>query len=288
MKSLLFGALALCVSSAAFAQHTIYSTADFAGWFKGTQPTFSAGDLITTASATNAALTYFRTPGNQYQMAVGESLTLSANFTMNTGSSVSSSRTFYLTLQNSGSTGVTNNQVSSNLAGATANALFASYSGYGLLTNPGPSNASAGQFNYRSGTNTNITGSTSPWVLPTGVSAMTSTTFSTAVSNDYNISFVITKVSSSAVDFSYVLTNTTSSTVLANYSASATGISAPQFIDQFDTIALGVSGAQTGSFKFYDLSLVSSIPEPSTYALGFGALALCAVLLRRRRHQAVA
>ena len=290
MRKLLPLVAALLAASPLVAQTTIYSTTDFSGWYLGTKPTISGGDLITTASTTNAAFTYFETAGHQYSMSVGETLTLSANFTMASGTSVSSSRTFYFTLQNSNSTLSTNNQVLSNLAGATANSAFGSYTGYGLLINPGPSGASAGQFDIRSGSNTNIAGSTTPWVLSsagTAATAMTSTTFSLDSTHNYNISYTITEVSGTEMDFTYTLTNTTSDSILATYSGTATGLSGSSFVNAFDTIAVGVTAAQTGSYKFTDLSLKSSlgspVPEPSTYALGAGVLVLGAAAFRRRR-----
>lgn len=290
MRKLLALALVLSAVLSLSAQTTVYSTSDFSGWFLGTKPTISNNTLLTTASTTNAALVYFETPGNQYNMTTGETLTLSANFTMASGTSVSSSRTFYFTLQNSNSTQSTNNQVTSNLSGATANSLFSNYTGYGLLINPGPSNASAGQFDVRSGTNTNIAGSTSPWLLPGSLSAMTSTTFTLDTTHNYNISYTITNVSSSEVDFTYTLTNTTSSTTVASFSGQATSLSGTNYVTSFDTIAIGVSGAQTGSFQFTGVSLTSSlsIPEPSTYAVALGALAMAFALWRRRSRLLVA
>ena len=284
MRRLLALASLLLLAVSALPAQTVYSTTNFSGWFLGTKPSITGGDLVTQAATTNAALVYFEAPGHQYTMSVGETLTLSANFTMASGTSVSSSRTFYLTLQNSNSTLSTNNQVTANLAGATANALFGNYTGYGLLTNPGPSGASAGQFDVRSGTNTNIAGSTTPWVLPSSLVAMTSATFTTDSTHNYNISYTIKDVSSSEIDFTYTLTNLTTSTLLASYSGAATGLSGSNYVTSFDTIALGVTSAQTGSFKITDLSLTSitSIPEPSAYAVAAGILAMGFVAWRRR------
>lgn len=272
----------LLAVSALPAQTTVYSTTNFSGWFLGTKPSITGGDLVTQAATTNAALAYFETPGHQYTMSVGETLTLSANFTMASGTSVNSSRTLYLTLQNSNSTLSTSNQVTANLAGATANAVFANYTGYGLLTNPGPASASAGQFDVRSGTNTNIVGSTTPWVLPSSLVAMASATFTTDTTHNYNISYTIKEVSSTEMDFTYTLTNLSTSSVLASYSGAATGLSGSSYVTSFDTIAIGVTSAQTGSFKITDLSLITSIPEPSAYAVAAGILAIGFVAWRRR------
>jgi len=285
MRKLLVSTLTLFAAASLSADTTIYSTSDFSGWFLGTKPTVSSGDLLTTASTTNAALTYFKSAGQQYSMSIGETLTLTANFTMASGTSASSSRTFYFTLQNSGSTGLVNNQIGANLTSISTNSVFGSYTGYGLLTNPGPNNASAGQFDYRSGSNTNIVGSTTPWVLfPTGTasSAIPSATFSLDSLNNYKITYTITQVSATEMDFSYTLANTTTSTQLFTASAAATGLSGANLVTSFDTIALGVTAAQTGSYKFLDVSLTSSIPEPSTYALG-AALAVVAYAAWRRR-----
>jgi hypothetical protein len=285
MRKLFVSALALLAAASLSADTILYSTTDFSGWFLGTKPTISSGDLLTTASTTNAALTYFATPGDQYTMSVGETLSLSASFTMASGTSVSSSRTFYMTLQNSGSTDVTNNQVTANLAGSTANALFGNYTGYGLLINPGPNAASAGQFDVRSGSNTNIVGSTTPWVLfstGTASSAIPSTTFTLDSLNNYEITYTITQVSATEMDFSYTLANTTTNTLIFTASATATSLSGTSLVTSFDTIALGVTAAQTGSYKFFDVTLTSSIPEPSTYGLGVALLAVAYAGWRRR------
>lgn len=298
MKKIITVGLILLSTSMLSAQSTVYSTTDFSGWFLGTKPTIAGGDLVTTASTTNAALTYFATPGNQYVISLGETLTLSANFTLASGSSVSSSRTFYLTLQNSNSTSSTNNQVTSNLAGSTANSAFANYTGYGLLLNPGPSNASAGQFDYRSGTNTNIVGSTTPWALSAGSAVVTYPTVGTPAtsptipsgsftldsSHNYNITYTITATSATQMDFSYTMSNTTTSSTIFAATGSGTGLSGASYVTGFDTIAIGTTSAQTGSYKFFDVSLTSSlapVPEPASYAMGFGLIVLAFAGYRR-------
>jgi len=290
MRKLIPLSLFLAFASMAAAQTTtttIYSTTDFSGWVLGTKPTISSGDLVTTASTTNAALVYFETPGNQYQFTTGTTLTLSTDFTV-TGTPVSSSRTFYLTLQNSNSTASTNNQVAA-LTTANTNTLFSSYTGYGLIVNPSPANASAGQFDARTGTNTAIIGSTAPWTLPGSVTAMSSQTFTLNNTDTYNFSYSIYNASSTEMDFTYTMKDVTTDTVLYTVSMLGTGLSGSSYITAFDTIALGDTSAQTASYRYLDVSLTATsplaVPEPATYALGLGVLAIGFAAWRRHRLQ---
>lgn len=290
MRKLLPLVAALLVASPLVADTTIYSTTDFSGWFLGSKPTISGGDLITTASTTNAALAYFETPGNQYNISVGETLSLSTTFSLVSGSAVSVSRGLYLTLQNSGSTLSTNQQVLSNLTGTTAttatgdSSKISGYTGYGLLLNPAPSSAQIGQFNYRATGNANIAGSTTPWSNPTGISNIPSGTFSLTSGNDYTLTFDITRSSTDQMTFSFELVS--GATVIASStSATSDHLTGTQLVTAFDTIAIGDTSGQTSSFQFKSVALTSSltaVPEPSTYALIAGLVTLGLVVVRRR------
>lgn len=292
MRRLIPLSVFLLAASALTAQTTtLYSTTDFSGWLLGTKPTITGGDLVTTSGTTNAAFAYFESPGNQYQFAVGTTLSLSVNFTL-TGTPVSSSRTFYVTLQNSGSTNVTSNQLTGNLTATNTNAAFSTYTGYGLLINPSPSATSAGQFDYRSGANSAIVGSTSPWLLPgspTAISALPSTSFTLNTTDSYNLTYTIKNVSATVMDFTYTMYDVTTSTTLFSTASpiEATGLSGGSYVTAFDTIALGASSAQTASYHFTDLTLTATtVPEPATYALGFGVIAVGFAAWRRRARRA--
>lgn len=283
MRKLLLSTLLLLGVSTLSAQSTVYSNSNFSGWFLGTQPTISGGDLITTASTTNAALTYFTPSGSPYQMTLGETLTLTTNFTMVSGSSVSVSRGFYLTLQNSGGSRVSGTLSTTNTNGTT----FNGYTGYGALINPAPSSAQAGQINYRATANSAIAASTAAWSAVPGISAAPSGTYSltSAGSPTYTFSLNLTWATADTMSLSYSLTN--GATTITSYSGTSTSLTGNQLVTAFDTIAIGNTNAQTGSFKYFDTSLTSSlpaapVPEPATFALAAGALGLVYAGLRRR------
>lgn len=152
-------------------------------------------------------------------------------------------------------------------------------SGYTGFFAGAPSGASAYSVFYGNGTNANH---------PFGTSASESTTVGAIAAPNATVG------ANTALDFQFVLSrsgsdfdiNTSFTSVGYSAVSNLTGVNVAGMGFEYNTVAFLFGGSFNGTeatFSDIDVSHTTAIPEPSTYAALFGALALGIVMIRRRR-----
>ncbi|MGA3006409.1 MAG: chitobiase/beta-hexosaminidase C-terminal domain-containing protein, partial [Opitutaceae bacterium] len=209
--------------------------------------------LMEGISVTESATAYFE-PSNSYQtLSIGDTLTLSFNFT--TGGSLQNNATgFRFGLINSGSTSTTN-QLSKSSGNTIASGTTGSptlYSGYYAAFDPAESSASTAVTFYSrpASTNSNFIASTASFVNLGGINNIVS--LPNSGTDNYKATLTVYYASSTSMVLSFSLTDTTTSTPVSGYTSSAT---ASAIVNQFDTITIGALSATASTMTLTNVNV---------------------------------
>lgn len=221
---------------------------------------------LDTTGGTRHLLTYFTDAGS-YEIAVGSFLQVTYEFRLDTAPAVGGGLRVGLYNTNANDDRVTAPTASTGLS----NSAFEGMTGYVVYSNPASSSYSmrardkAGDQFMHSGTPiTTLEGHTA-----SGLGALTAGVTYTGVLN-------ISRTGANAVTFSHTLTGPN------NFNGSISiDIEEDAFVS-FNTFGIAMLGGD-GRLTAIELDSVTIIPEPSTYALFFGAFGLALVMMRLRR-----
>jgi hypothetical protein len=211
-----------------------------------TAETYTNGTGLTEPLAVSQAATaYFEPQGSFQTLNVGDTLTLTVNFTLSNTTPPNNASAIRLGLFNSGSTGVTNDQLIKN-SGSTS-ALATNYSGYYCSFDPAQSSAAATAVALVSravGANTSLIGTLSG----TGITTLTSVNGPASLTNPgvdtFQATLTLNLVSVSSMTVSFSVTDLTTSTLLTTYTATSP---ASLVVSGFDGLTIGGNFNTTAS-----------------------------------------
>jgi len=215
---------------------------------------------------------YFTDSGTLGLTNVGDSITLSLTFTGTTTGSDIATNAFRLGLLNSGG-GATRVEadVSGNLVAETA---FNGWDGYAVFLTPRPEGNSQSvdsSIQKRTGTNDQL------------FSSSAFTQVGSAVNNNIQVGST-----SRTLVFTIEKTGADAVSLIASYAGSEilNVTDSSSIFDSFDAFAFSnFNGASSvDPITFSNISVTTAVPEPSTYAILAGMMALGLVMLRRRMH----
>lgn len=223
-----------------------------------------------TSSTVRAGTAYFTSVGSPVALGLGEVLTLSLTFAPTGTATLTSPNGLRFGVFDSGGVRLTGD------ANPTDNA----YRGYAAFVNPLTSNA---RISERIGTGALLT-SLSAGVYdatPIASGVGTTGTLNFEAGESYTASLTVTRTLANQWLIGFSLSGGN----LGTYSF--VGEDTASFVTQFDTISFGLNSDMTATdFTNFTVS-VAAIPEPGTYALLVGAVALLGVCGWRRRRAAV-
>jgi hypothetical protein len=249
-------------------------------------------------SSTQSVTAYFESAGNYASLNVGNTLTLSFNFTISSPSNDSTGLRFGIF--NSGSTSNVKNQLTRNTSTTLSAGNAGSptgYSGYYVGFDAG---ANSGTF--ETGVSTlysRAVSSNTSFIATVGNDSAlgnpaTNTTPGLGADN-YQATLTLDYASAGTMNVSFGLTDLTTSTALAAYddtAAATIGSGTPAITSlttSFDGLSIGELGGQGGPMTISNVTVSESeIPEPSAYAAILGVATLGFVAIRGRRQRAQA
>lgn len=241
-----------------------------AAWFISSATSSNAG-VTSGVLTTNSGLSitsYFAASGSPFTLATaGQTLTLTFDIAYASNTDPTGNTALKL--------GLFNSNGNTRLTADGTNNIFVPYSGYavtaGYTTNSSIRERATGL------SNTALLTSTSGYTV-VGTSSFTFGITDTPEPNYYNGLFSITRTAAGHLEMTYTLTQ--ASNPSNSWSYTVTDTTPVTF--GFDTVSFSTS---SGTNMYLDnITLTATaIPEPSTYALGSGALALLAACLLRRR-----
>ncbi|MDP1580948.1 MAG: PEP-CTERM sorting domain-containing protein [Candidatus Didemnitutus sp.] len=263
------------------ATFTYFTSADWHS--SSTSDTITYTDAASITQATGGSgrtLTGFFTPhGNAQSLAVGEALTFTFNITFNRDIALTANSNNFRFGVFDSTTGA--RPAGDSTGGTSASTVFDNYFGYAGMLNLGGGANSLSIRERTSVSNQAFLGATTPYTTLGSTGSPTSGSF---VQNTlYTGVMTLTRTASSTMDLSFSITGGT----LSGFSISRQDTSS--IVSSFDTFAFHLNSSTADSYTLsqvkVDYSGISPIPEPSTYAVIFGAIALVGVAIRRRRAQ---
>jgi len=258
--------------------------------------TATSGTLVTTTTQNRAFYTYFTSSSVPQSLAVGDSLQASFDLTFPTGTSIgTSNHAVRIGLLNSFATADNDN--------ATATAFRATTDGAGISANIMP-DASGYFFTLNAAPTTTDTvfawervnsASSGQGILNTAFAAQLGgaggSDLNFVLGNTYSVSFTVTRTAEDVTDLTLAISGTFLdadgfNTVTGTQSLSVSDTSTAVYT--FDTLALftGTNLAAAGTISLDNINVsvsTSAIPEPGTWAVIAGGIALGFVFFRRHR-----
>ncbi|HZP59517.1 MAG TPA: hypothetical protein VFB27_04265 [Opitutaceae bacterium] len=236
------------------------------------------GSLAQTFSVDQSVVAYFESPGNEQVLNVGDSIALNVNFNISGSTNLADGIRF--ALLNSGSSGVTNFQLTGNSSGNTSTTPnFNNYSGIAAFINPSVSSGTGANLDSRaSGGTSDLISSGSTDYTSFGSSSGTATLSGGA----YKATLSLAYTAVGSMNVGLVILDSSNNPV-TTYSAAATTSSFPT---KFDTVAIGGLTGVASSLTLNGVSVIFvPVPEPPVYLLCGGGLAILAgaAWWRRRR-----
>lgn len=171
-------------------------------------------------------------------------------------------------LLNSGSTGVSNFQLTGNSDITSAAPNFANYAGYAAFFNPGTT--ATNLYSRAAGVDNNLIATGSTAYSSLGAPTLTGSAFSINNTDSYSGALSLSYLSAGTMLMTFALKDITTST-LVSYSLSTSTIPTTQF----DAIVLGGLGNAASSFALSNVTFVAA-PEPPVYVLCASGLAVLA------------
>jgi hypothetical protein len=206
----------------------------------------NGGGLLQNLSASQSATAYFESSGSYQTLAVGDTLTMTVNFTLSNTTPPNNISGIRMALYNSGSTLSTSNQ-STKSTGNTGTALpsmASMYSGYVTFLDPAQSAAAAATspFSRPTGANSNFIASSTGFNALTVVNGPAS--FTNPGTDTYQATLTLNLASASLMNVTVDVTDLTTSTVLSAYHDATT---ASLIVSSFDAVTIGGNFTTTAS-----------------------------------------
>lgn len=235
---------------------------------------------LATGTSGRGAVTYFTTAGSPQALGIGETITAQLSFTVTGPLTTTSTNTFRLGLLNSSD----GTRISTDNHGTA----YLNYTGYvtsfSLNSTADLSGGAISVHEKLASSNTNIgtfgTGGANYASLGTDGPSANPGNFTLSADTAYVATFSITRTGADSLNFASSITggsfNSFHLWTITDPSASALA---------FDTFAFHVNSNTVTTTVVSNALITHAIPEPSTYALIFGGLALAGVIVRRRMHR---